>query len=285
MLQIRIEACALFTLMLVIVFTGTATAGLRIVTESEITEKNKTRKETEIVTVDNGRARFEFLRGSAERSEKTPYLLTVDGGESWILGDVRKGEFYCATFNISEYFRDVGKMLIRVEGWVNPTIERLQVEKLLEEPGPEMLGHATTHVRLQIVAKATASVLLKKFEYSIKIVDDAWYAPDLEIHPIEERWMDALTQSGYGRLDEMFIEWSRHLQGSLMKLDSVVEVTNRKTGETSVSNESHHVVSRETLEAGEIDEKLFAVPECKALTKKQFKRVTTDMFKEGKLTR
>jgi hypothetical protein len=261
-----------------------AWGGTRIVVETQITEGDQVRSEREIITLDDGRARIDFLQGAQKKGDKTPYLLTLDGGKSWTLGDLRKGKFFCARLETTAFFSKIGSILLDIEGLVSPEIKDPKVEKLLEEPGPQMLGYPTTHVRLQTTAGGGARIFFKKWEYQIKIVDDVWYTTALEVHPIEQRWTEALTQSGYERLDQLFADWAKNLTGPILRLDSVFEVTDVVKGKTSKRKDSSRVVSLDELSAEQIDPSIFAAPECKEMNKKQFERAAKDLFKEGKLT-
>ena len=57
-----------------------------VTVEIKLTEGDKSLTKREIVTNDGDKARLDFLGDAKARTDKTPYMLTVDGGKSWVLG-------------------------------------------------------------------------------------------------------------------------------------------------------------------------------------------------------
>ena len=49
------------------------------------------------------------------------------------------------------------------------------------------------HAQFEATALVRASILFKKFELVLKVTDDVWYAKDLPVNPVTERWLDAST--------------------------------------------------------------------------------------------
>lgn len=248
----------------------------------EIVKNNETKKKTEIVTIDGDKARLDFLGEAKKKTDQTPYLLTVDGGKSWILGNTYKGEYYCAAVDPMDFFKRIGTIVTNIVALVNPKVLDIKVDKIKQEPGPKMLGFSTTYVQLVTTAKAEASILFKKYKYTIKITDDLWYAPELEIQPFRKRWFEALTQSGYEKLDQMFIDWAKELPGPILKLGSEIVLTNVVKNESTIQKEKAQIVSVKEMKSSEIPKQTFAVPKCEKIKQKQLESTAKDLFREGR---
>ena len=144
---------------------------LRVTVETEIVEEEKKEKDTEIITIDGDKkVRLEFLGEEKKPSDKTPYLLTVDGGNTWVIGN--KAEAYCAQMDTDEFFRYLGSLALRFETIASLKITDSQVKKVLEEKGPKILDYPTNHVRLVSTAGGKAAVLFKTYDYKVHITDD-----------------------------------------------------------------------------------------------------------------
>lgn len=239
---------------------------------------------TNIITMDDKRVRIDYLGVDSEKTAITPYLLTLNAGKDWVLGDQKDDQFYCAKMDMKDFFRDLGDIISRIDKFTNPKFSDMKVELLVDEPGPEMLGYVTRHLRIQTTAKVKASVLTKKFEYGMTKVDDVWYTKDREVHPAKQRWVEALTHSGYEQLDQLSSGFRSKITGPILKQNSVMETTDYKKNKVDKYIENIRAVSLKELKSSEIPEGTFSKPDCKKINKKQTKEAATSMFKEGKMT-
>ena len=251
--------------------------------EIEVTKNNETNKKTEIVTIDGDKARLDFLDTAKEKTDQAAYLLTVDGGKSWVLGNTDKGGFYCATVDPVDFFKEIGSIVTDVVALVNPKILEIKLDKTKEEQGPKILGFPTTHVQLITTAETEASILFKNYQYSIKITDDVWYTPELEIQAFRKRWIEALTQSGYEKLDKMFTDWAKELPGPILKLESEIVLTNVIKNESTVQKEKANIISLKNVKSSDIPQQTFVVPKCKKITQIELEWAAKELAKEGKL--
>lgn len=252
--------------------------------EVEVGKNDTSSKNTNIITIDEKKVRVDYLGTESQKTDTTPYLLTLNNGKSWIMGNQDDDEFYCADVKMEDFFRDVGDIVSRLDSFANAEITNDKVELILQEKGPEILGHATTHIRLQTTANLKASVLFKKFGFTLKKVDDFWYAKDREMHDVKKHWIDALTQSGYKVLDKLSSELRGNIRGPVLKQDSVMHLTNTKKNKVDIFTRKLRVVSVQKLESSQVAEEIFAKPKCKKIKKSQTKNAAKTMFKEGKLT-
>ena len=248
------------TLVLLLATAG-ANAGTQALIEVEVSEGGNVEKSFEILTFDDNRFRIDFVGEDKKVTEKTPYIMTVDGGKTWIMANKPKGEFYCSKVKTDEFFRNLGDQVTHATDYFNVRAESPTVRQTLSEPGPEILGFKTTHVRLETDAKAHSWILFFKFEYTVKMVDDIWYTTDAEIHPIRKKWLNALTQSGNNIIDDLLTEMTAKLPGPVLKSESVMDITNVRKKKTKTQKERTLVTSVEEVDDAELD-RIFVKPAC-----------------------
>lgn len=255
---------------------------LRATIVTDFVEQEKKETDTEIITIDGDKKlRMEFLGAEKKLSDKTPYLLTVDGGNTWIIGN--KAEAFCAQMDTGEFFTYLGSLALKVEGIANLEITDPKVKKVHEKKGPNILDYPTTHVRLVTTAAGKASVLFKKYEYKVHITDDIWYSTEMEMHPVRKRWLEALSQSGYKQLDMLIDQWVANLPGAILKQESVIKVTNVIKNKEDIYSEKTRIVTIEKLKPSDISKQIFDMPKCKTISKKEMRDTAKDLFEKGKL--
>jgi len=255
---------------------------LRATIETEIVEADKKEKDTEIITLDGDKkVRLEFLGEEKKPSDKTPYLLTIDGGNTWVIGN--KAEAFCAQMDTEEFFRYLGSLALKFEGIANLEITDPQVKKVLEEKGPKILDYPTKHVRLVSTAAGKAAVMFKKYDYKVHITDDIWYTTQMEMHPVRKRWLEALSRSGYKQLDVLIDQWTANLPGAILKQESVIKVTNVIKQKDDIYTEKTRVVTINKLKPSDIPKHTFQMPECKKISKKEMRSTAMDLFEKGKI--
>jgi len=251
----------LLPIMLVLLAAATANAGYRAVIEVEVTEGDHAEKYFEILTLDDNRFRIDFVGEDKKVTDETPYIMTIDDGHTWVMGDRPRDQFYCSKVQTEEFFRSLGGQLTHAVDFFNVKAESPTVTETLREPGPEILGFKTTHVRLETDATAYAWFLFFKFEYAVKMVDDIWYTTDVDIHPIRKKWLNALTQSGNDIVDDLFTQVTEKLPGPVLKSESRMDIINVRKESTKTQTERTIVTSVEEIDKAELD-KIFVMPEC-----------------------
>jgi hypothetical protein len=265
-----------------LVATFTVNAGTRAVVEIEVIKGDNVEKSAEIITFDDKRARIDFVGEDRKITAETPYIMTLDGGDSWVIGDKPKNEFYCTSMQIDEFFKIVGSKVTGAIDFFNVKAEAPTVKKTLEQPGPEMLGFKTTHVQIETHARAYTRLLFFKFEYKVKIVEDLWYAPERKIHPIRKKWIDALTQSGNSIIDQFSSDYLVNLPGAILKTQSVVDIINVRKNETKTQKENTVFTKFEELAPEELD-KIFKMPECEPMDEKEVEEKAKALFSAGRI--
>lgn len=256
--------------------------GTRAIIEVEVIKGDNIEKSIEILTFNGNRGRMDFPGADNKVTDQTPYIMSVDGGENWVMADRVKDEFYCSQMQTDEFFNNLGTQVTDAAEFFNVKAENPKVKKILEEPGPEILGFKTTHVQLETNAKAYAWILFIKFEYSVKITDDIWYTTDLEIHPIKRKWIDALTQSGNSIIDSLFTDFTSKLPGPILKEETVIDITDARKKQTRTQKVNTLVTEVKELTAGELDE-VFKLPECKKMDDDEVQEKAKFLLETGKL--
>jgi len=271
---------------LIVVFAqmimSAAQAGTRAVVEIEVIEGENIEKHYEIITFDKERGRIDFVGEDQKITDQTPYVMTIDSGDTWVMGDKPKDKFYCSKMRTEEFFANLGGQVNDAINFFNVKAESPVIEQTLEEPGPEILGLKTTHVRVETHAKAHAWFLFMKFEYSVKIVDDIWYTTEMEIHPARQKWLTALTQSGNGIIDHMFSEYVSRLPGPILKTESVMEITNVRKKKTDTHKDRTTIISAEEVSSEELN-KVFVMPDCVPMDDDEVQEKAKALFSAGKI--
>jgi len=257
-------------------------AGTRAIVEVEVIKGDNVEKSVEIITVDDKRGRIDFVGEDRKITGETPYVMTIDGGEHWVMGDKPKDRFYCSEVKTDEFFMSLGDQVTNAVEFFNVKAESPTIEQVLEEPGPEIMGFKTTHVRLETNATAYAWFLFFKFEYAVKIVDDLWYASDVEIHPIRKKWLNALTQSGNRLIDQAFTDYTSKFSGPIIKSESVMDITNVRKKSTKTEKQRTVLTEIKEMQPDELD-KIFIMPECEKMDNDEIQEKGKALFSAGKI--
>lgn len=273
---------ALFAVLISIVSVPGLQAGTRAVIEVEVEENGNVQKYFEILTFDDKRFRIDFVGENKKVTDETPYIMTVNGGDNWVMGDKPKDRFYCTEMQTEEFFQNLGAQVTNAVDFFNVKAEAPTVRKVLEEPGPEIVGLKTTRVQLETNAKAYAWFLFFKFEYTVKMVEDLWYTTDVEIHPIRKKWLDALTQSGNSIIDKLFNDYVAKLPGPVLRSESVMDITNVRKNSTKTQKQRTLVISVEEIDQDKLDI-VFKLPDCEIMDDDEIQEKGKALMSAGKL--
>ena len=259
-----------------------AEAGKRVVVEVEVTKGDKIKMSNEIITFDRDRFRIDFPGPGKDVTDKTSYIMTVNGGDNWVIADKQDDMFYCTEMQTEEFFRRLGNRATSAMKLFKVKVKSPTIKKTLEEPGPEIHGYKTTHVQYETTAKGYASLLVVKFEYSVKVIDDLWYTTELEIHPVKKKWINTLAQSGNDLIDELVSDITAKLAGPVLKRETVTDITNIRKNETKTQKKRSVIKSVADLSAGVLDE-VFKMPECEVMKDNEVEKRAGVLFSAGKL--
>ncbi len=261
----------------VVLLASPASAAVRYTVETVTTYKEQKYQRVEDVVVDGKRARVDYRSGTPDSLQPDGYMLTTDGGDSWAV--VEGPDAVCGTWDLAAYFRQAGTLIDKVEKWVNAKVDEASVETLLVEPGPQMLGYATTHVRMVSKLRAKARVLFIKYEYHLEITDDVWFAPELGVNPVEKRWFDAMKRTGYERLDQMTEATLAPIKGTVLKQTTVTKSRDVRKNRERIKVDEINMTSFARVDSAEISDGLFSVDGCRQVNDKKMEDAVKDMLK------
>jgi hypothetical protein len=267
---------------ILVMWSLTATAGTPAVIEVEVIKGDNVDKQAQVLTFDDTRFRIDFLGPDMKRTDESPYIMTVDNGENWVMGSKPKKEFYCSSMQTKEFFKNIGSQVTGAIDFFKVKADSPVVKQILKEPGPEIQGFKTTHVRVETNARAHARFLFVKFEYTVKIVDDLWYTTDVELHPIRKKWINALMHSDNQIIDQLFADYTKTFGGPVLKSETVVDITNVRKQKTDTQKERTEVTSITELVPAELD-KIFQMPKCKPMDDDDVKENAKELFSLGRI--
>lgn len=259
-----------------------AEAGRRVVVEVEVTKGDNVEISNEIITIDKDRFRIDFPGPAKEVTNETSYIMTVNGGDNWVIADKQNDMFYCTEMQTEEFFKRLGSRATSAIKFFKVKVKSPTIKKILEEPGPEIFGYKTTHVQFETNAKGYANLLVVKFEYSVKVIDDLWYTTELDIHPVKKKWINALAHSGNGLIDNMVTDITAKLAGPILKRETVIDITNDRKKQTKTQKKRSVIKTVENISAGELD-KVFKMPECQVMEDNDIEKRAKVLYSADKL--
>lgn len=261
----------------VLAATASASAGVRYTVETVTTYKDQTYYEAEDTLIDGNAARIDIRTGTREQTQPKGSMLTTDGGKTWAV--VEGSDAVCGTWDMAAYYRKAGSLLETVERWFNVTVKEAKVEVASREPGPAILGFATTHVRIVSRLKATARVLFIQREIHLQITDDVWYAPEVGVEPVEQRWLDAMQKTGYDQLDRMTGAALAAVGGFVLKQKTVAVAREPRKNRERAKVDEISVTKFERTAPDAVADELRPLPGCKPVSDEQLEEAAKDLLK------
>lgn len=256
---------------------ASASAGVKYSVETDTTYEGEKHYRVEDVLIDGDRARIDVRSGERGKAQPEGYLLTTDGGSTWAV--IEGPGAVCGKWDLAAYYRKAGSLLRKVESWFNVTVSQASVEVVSREPGPTILGFATTHVRVAAKLKAKGRILFFSREVQVEITDDVWFAPKLGVEPVEQRWLDAMKRTGYERLDNMTGAMLDASGGFVLKekIVAVSRESDRKRKRVKV--DEIRVTSFERIASGAASGELRPVTGCRPVSDDQLQDAAKDLLK------
>ena len=252
-------------------------AGMRFEMETVVEREGRpTETSIEQVLIAGDRARLDHHSLIDGERILIGSMITRDGGENYQV--VHEGKAFCGQYPLVTYFQLAGRQLMRIRNLGNADITVADVERVLEEPGPELLGWPTRHLRIQSRLGAKAKLLWFKFDYDLELTDDLWVADGVPISPADQRFLDAYAETGFGPTDEVIAQWLEHLDGLPLKAVSVVKLTDLSDGDVTVKTETTTVTELELLDPADVDDQRFAAGDCRAVGNQELRKEALNMM-------
>ncbi len=257
-----------------------AGAALRY-TEVTVTEKDGAEGGTMVtrILLDGLRARIDFLGSEDEGAPVLATLVTSDGGKSVAFSE--GGEDKCTQWDPAALFSTVGRLVAKARKLATVTVSGSGVEKILEEEGPSIHGHPTTHIRLRTTYAFKASAFLI-LTYTVKeeVVEDFWIATGLPDEPVAVELQKATGQTGFEEVDRLIGEAVALVPGVVLKQETVVDREGYK-GKKSRTRESVEVTSLEQIDNSAISADAFSSPAgCAVVKDKEMEKLIIDFAKK-----
>jgi len=265
-----------FLFLFFISVSGSAATRSTMVTE--IQRGDNLEKRIDVFTIDGANARLDMYSGDNPGEKNPPYMLTVDGGNTWFLSDPKANKAICTKWNTKAFFNGMGELLQFATEFVNADVRVGNFDITLNEPGAKMLGHSTRRLKLNYSLKAKASFLFIKREYTLGFRDEVWVSPELTLNPIEQAWVDAMSETGYKQLDSISKQWNQQVTGTVIKLISDVTLHNVTKNEKRHKQERIEIKKLETLKSTDIPAETFKVPACKKVSTDEMEEAAKDML-------
>ncbi len=181
------------------------------------------------------------------------YLVTTDGGENVYLVNPKEETY--GRFNMKEMFAALGQgmeMMEQMGGMMKMEFTDVSSEKLLEEPGGKILGHATTHYRYRSHYTMNLMVMGLKQRSTVDTVQDIWATDDFDARGFG-MWLssDSRIQTGNDELDELLSLEMAKIKGFPLKMTNDMTTTNKKGKQQKNTSTTEVLVLREESVSGD----------------------------------
>jgi len=185
--------------------------------------------------------KIEYLGKPGDVTSKGNVILTSDGGLTATYYDITRKNS-CRPWTGNAVVIGSGS-----NSTSSRTISGLEIQKLVDEPGPEIAGFATHHFQFRVSFASALNSADLKYKSKTELVEDLWVAQDLS-NPALRIWLDNGTwPSGDQTVDEQIAETLAEANGVPLKRVSKLSVHPEKGREsnTTISLEVNTVETRE----------------------------------------
>jgi uncharacterized protein DUF4412 len=193
--------------------------------------------------VDGDRAKVVIEKSGNPVMEEGSYLLTADGGKTLYL--VNPEEKTYGELDLGALMGTMGTMMNAMGPLLKVNVTNHKVEKLAEEPGPAMFGHATTHYRFHTAYDMSIRVLMMNRASHVDTTTDAWTTGDFADLGLRAWLRSEPPRSGNPDIDRLIAgAFDKDIRGVPLKLVTASKNTDAK-GTTSESTVTMEVSSLE----------------------------------------
>jgi hypothetical protein len=170
------------------------------------------------------------------------YLLTTDGGRTLLMVNPKEKTYM--PFDIGQLAGMAGAMMQGLGGMVKMSFTNHRIEKLVEEPGGQLLGHDTTHYRFRTSYDMEIRVMGMGQASANETVTDTWATTSLA-DPGFGAWLRRdPPKTGIADLDALIAaEVSQGVSGVPLKMVSVTTSKDKKKGKTQTTTTTMEVTS------------------------------------------
>lgn len=205
--------------------------------------------------VDGERAKIVFSESNNPLTPEGSYLLTSDGGKTLLLVDPKEKTY--SRWDLDALMSSLGGMLDALGGVMSFEFSEPRIEKLLEEPGGELLGLPTTHTRYRTTYSMQMKIMGMKRAQETVTEQDLWTTTAID-EPAFGVWLrNDPPRTGDEDLDRLIAAEVGKVEGFPLKTVAV----STSTGEKKKSSSSTRTTTEVTmLERRDVPAATFELP-------------------------
>ncbi len=189
--------------------------------------------------VDGDSAKIEFQNAAqGGLFQEGSYLVTTDAGGMLYLVDPEK--MTITTLDFEQIMGMAGSMMDAMGGVVNMEFIDFISEKLSEEPGEAILGHATTRYHYQTGYTMSISIMGFKRESRIETDNQAWCSDDFDAGGLRVWLRPDRFRTGNEEFDQLIRQQYETMD--CLPLRNEIITTTSGSGETTVTTTKTEVV-------------------------------------------
>jgi len=189
--------------------------------------------------VDGDSAKIEFQNAAQGGLFKEgSYLLTTDAGDTLYLIDPEK--MTITTLDFEQIMGMAGSMMEAMGGVVNMEFGDFSSEKISEEPGEPILGHATTRYHYQTGYTMAISIMGFNRESRIETDNQAWCSDDFDAGGLRVWLRPDRFRTGNDEFDQLIRQQYETMD--CLPLRNEIVTTTSGSGDTTVTTTKTEVV-------------------------------------------
>ena len=189
--------------------------------------------------VDGDSAKIEFQNAAqGGLFQEGSYLVTTDAGGTLYLVDPEK--MTITTLDFEQIMGMAGSMMDAMGGVVKMEFVDFTTEKISEEPGEAILGHATTRHHYQTGYTMSISVMGFKRESRIETDNQAWCSDDFDAGGLRVWLRPDRFRTGNEEFDQLIRQQYETMD--CMPLRNEIVTTTSGSGDTTVTTTKTEVV-------------------------------------------
>lgn len=205
--------------------------------------------------VDGEKTKVVFIESDQPMMEENSYLVSTDGGKTLFLVNPKEKTYM--EWDLEGMLAAFGSVMDSMQGLMSMEFSDVQVEKLSEESGGQVLGYSTTHRQYRTSYTMSIKVMGLKRQSTTDMVQDIW-TTDAFGDPGFGVWLrNEPPKTGIEGLDEVIASEMEKVDG--LPLKSVVRSTTvgqKGKRETTTTTETEVTMIEETA----IADSTFEIP-------------------------
>lgn len=266
-------------LSILLIANNSTFAATQFVIKTEEVRGDQKSTRTERIVLDGNNGRIDVVEKDGKPNPGLAYMLTTDGGKTWIIADNKKT--VCSNWGTKQFFDTVGALLNKYSRIINAKVVSSKVEVLENKPAPKMLGKKVQFLKIASHLRMRGAFLVFSADYKLEFQDHIWFSPELPVDPIERRWIEASVNTGYPHVDALSAAWEKNITGVIIKQVRSTKVTDLK--KKKVTTDKIEIVTMQSIshpERSELPQGLFIKPECSDVGKNEITKEIKDMLQE-----